>query len=303
MSQQNRTILKSYFRTGKKPTQEQFAELIDSGLNLADSDLYEADGSLGLGHEQPLARLSVSGNLSVSPNNDSAPDNGLFVHGRVGIGTGFTDPAARLAVNGGVYIGDSANTDPGQNGLRVDGNVAAGGDLTLDNNKYIAADKVRARDDSGLTLSEAGGKGLSVSHGSGDIEADGHLRLADGKRLKTDWVQARDNGGLKISSSNGTGGMKIHDNGNVSIGTDTDSWAKMSVNGSVLASSIFEAKSLKLTGETRTTEWEGSTGGSRSGGWTLDVPDNRVVTGLKIERWRSGESDKDYYRFALLYKI
>lgn len=302
MSQQSRTILKSYFRTGKRPTQEQFADLIDSGLNVADGDLFEAGGSLGLGHEQPLARLSVSGNLSVSPNNDSAPDNGLFVHGNVGIGAGFTDPAAQLAVNGGVYIGDRANTDPGPNGLRVDGNVTAGGNLTLDNGKHIAAGKVRARDNSGLVLSEAGGKGLTVSHSSGDIEADGHLKLADGKYVYTDRVQARDVDGLRFSRRNGAIDMKIHDNGKVSIGTATSSWAKMNVEGSVLAGNILQAKSLKLTGDVKTTAVTGSKGGTKYGDWTLDVPDNRVVTGLKIERWRSGDSDKDFYRFALRYK-
>ena len=158
MSQQNRTTLKHYFRTGSRPTQGQFADLIDSCLNLSDCDLFEAGGSLGLGYDRPLARLSVNGNLSVSPNNDVAPDNGLFVHGKVGLGAGFAEPAAQLAVNGGVYIGDAADTDPGPNGLQVDGDITSGGNLTVANDKYVATDKVRARDNSGLKLSEAGGK-------------------------------------------------------------------------------------------------------------------------------------------------
>ena len=70
MSQQNRTTLKNYFRTGSRPTQEQFADLIDSSLNLANNELFEAGGNLGLGHDQPAARLSVNGNLNVSPNNN-----------------------------------------------------------------------------------------------------------------------------------------------------------------------------------------------------------------------------------------
>lgn len=303
MSQQNRTTLKNYFRTGKRPTQEQFADLIDSSLNLADSDLVEADGNFGLGYDRPLARLAVNGNLSVSPTNDDAPDNGLFVHGNVGLGAGFANPTAQLAVNGGVYIGDTATTDPGPNGLRVDGEVTTGGNLTLDNNKYIATDRVRARDNSGLKLSEAGGKGLTVKHSSGDLETDGHMTIANNRQLKTDKVQARDNGGLKLAKRDGATALKIHDDGRLSLGTDEkSSWAKVNVNGSVLASNILQAKTLKLTGDVKETDIKGSKGGSKYGDWTIDVPDSKVVTGIRFERWRSSDGDKDFYKIALRYK-
>ena len=36
MSAQSRTTLKTYFNTGDKPTEDQFENLIDSGLNLTD---------------------------------------------------------------------------------------------------------------------------------------------------------------------------------------------------------------------------------------------------------------------------
>ena len=205
MSQQNRTILKNYFRTGHRPTQEQFADLIDSNLNLADNDLFEASGNLGFGHDQPAATLSINGNLNVSPNNDLAPDHGLFVHGNVGIGAGFANPTAQLAVNGGVYIGTTVSRDPGQGGLRVDGEVMAGGNVTLDNDSYVATDKVRALDDSGLKLTEAGGKGLIIRHRSGGIETDSNLMIADGSSLITDKVKARDNTGLRLCEAGGKG--------------------------------------------------------------------------------------------------
>jgi MYXO-CTERM domain-containing protein len=45
-----RTVLKSYFETGDKPTQAQFADVIDSALNLVDDGLvgYSASDSGGL---------------------------------------------------------------------------------------------------------------------------------------------------------------------------------------------------------------------------------------------------------------
>ena len=434
MSQQNRTILKNYFRTGNRPTQEQFADLIDSSLNLADNDLFEAGGNLGLGHDQPAATLSINGNLNVSPNNDLAPDHGLFVHGNVGIGAGFTNPTAQLAVNGGVYIGTTVSRDPGQGGLRVDGEVMAGGNVTLDNDSYVATDKVRALDDSGLKLTEAGGKGLIIRHRSGSIETDsslkiadgsslitdkvkardntglrlcegggkglrildasadlsadgnltladgkyletdrvkardnsglvlveangngltianssgdasfnghvtladgkclktdkvqardssglklfeannkgltiadssgdasfnGHVTLADGKCLKTDKVQARDNSGLNLAKRDGAVAMKIHDNGHISLGTATKTNAKVNIGGDL------EATSLKLTAAVLDTDYYGSKGGSKHGSWTINAADGKVVTGLKFERWRSGDGDKDYYRIALRYR-
>ena len=132
MSRQNRTTLKNYFNTGARPTQEHFADLIDSNLNLVEDGTFYWGASLGLGHSNPSSTLSVQGNASISPGNDSAPGNGLFVHGNVGIGAGFTNPAAQLAVNGGVYIGDTQNTDPGANNLKVDGNIDTKGKLTVE---------------------------------------------------------------------------------------------------------------------------------------------------------------------------
>ena len=37
MAKQNRTTLKNYFQTGDKPSQAQYADLIDSNLNLQDT--------------------------------------------------------------------------------------------------------------------------------------------------------------------------------------------------------------------------------------------------------------------------
>ena len=250
MSQQNRTTLKNYFRTGQRPTQEQFADMIDSGLNLTDDGIFDDGGNLGLGHNNPASKLSVNGNVTVSPNNDSAPDNGLFVHGNVGIGAGFTNPTAQLAVKGSVYIGNTENTDPGSNSLKVDGHIATEGNLstggnmsiagtlhamsnttidgslTLADAKHVATDEVRARDSGGLKLHEDGGKGLLIHDGSGDVSADGNLTLADTKHVATDEVRARDSGGLKLYEGGGKG-LFVHNgsgditaDGNLTLVTD-----------------------------------------------------------------------------------
>ena len=302
MTQQNRTTLKNYFRTGKRPTQDQFADLIDSSINLAESDLVEADGNFGLGYDQPLSRLSVNGNLSVSPNNDGAPDNGLFVQGRVGIGAGFSNPTAQLAVNGSVYIGASGTTDPGPNGLRIDGDITSGGNLTLATEKHITTDMVRARDNSGLKLLNPTGKGLKIHAGTGHVDSDGDLKLGDNRSLFTDRVAPRDTSGIRFNKTDGSIAMQLHNSGKLSIGTVTSTWAKVNISGSLVASSILQAKTIKLTGNVMDTEFYGSKGGKKYGNWIVEAPDGKVVTGLKFERWRSGDGDKDMYRIALRYR-
>ena len=65
MNKQNRDALKQYFTTGKTPTQGQFAELIDSGINLIEDGLtVDEKGNVGIGNANPLAKLDVAGNVA-----------------------------------------------------------------------------------------------------------------------------------------------------------------------------------------------------------------------------------------------
>lgn len=48
MASQGRTILKSFFQTGDRPTEAQFADLIDSMFNLEDDDNSDISGSSGV---------------------------------------------------------------------------------------------------------------------------------------------------------------------------------------------------------------------------------------------------------------
>lgn len=187
----------------------------------------------------------------------------------------------------------------GGKGLRIldaSADLSADGNLTLADGKYLETDRVKARDNSGLVLVEANGNGLTIANSSGDASFNGHVTLADGKCLKTDKVQARDNSGLNLAKRDGAVAMKIHDNGHISLGTATKTNAKVNIGGDL------EATSLKLTAAVLDTDYYGSKGGSKHGSWTINAADGKVVTGLKFERWRSGDGDKDYYRIALRYR-
>ena len=162
--------------------------------------------------------------------------------------------------------------------------------------KYLKTDKVQARDRTGLKLFEANNKGLTIADATADASFNGHVTLADGKSLKTDKVQARDDSGLNLAKLDGVVAMKIHDTGHISLGTDTKTGAKVNIGGDL------EATSLKLTATVADTAFIGANHGHADGDWTIDAPDGKVVTGLKLERWRNSSGDKDYYRIALRYR-
>ena len=67
-----RSKLKEYFEALKKPTEEQFGELIDSYLHKTQDNLTVDDqGNLGVGTQAPAARLHINGGLKIG----EVPDN------------------------------------------------------------------------------------------------------------------------------------------------------------------------------------------------------------------------------------
>lgn len=60
MSKQTRMVLKQYFQTNKIPTQDQFADLIDSFINKSDENIsIPANGNFGLGVQNPTANFNL----------------------------------------------------------------------------------------------------------------------------------------------------------------------------------------------------------------------------------------------------
>ena len=74
MAKQNRTTLKNYFQTGDKPSQAQYADLIDSKVNLSESNTgdIELRGNINILE----GNITASGNISASGN--ILADSGSF---------------------------------------------------------------------------------------------------------------------------------------------------------------------------------------------------------------------------------
>lgn len=108
MSKKNRKVLKSYFETGKKPTEEQYAQLIDATLNFEDDGVKKDDGEpLGItavevGSDDPKKKelLRFYDKYATEPNwlirleEATGEDSGMSVskllienkHGYIGVG-------------------------------------------------------------------------------------------------------------------------------------------------------------------------------------------------------------------------
>jgi hypothetical protein len=67
MDEKTRAILKSFFETGDRPTQEQFSQLIDSLVNKKDDEIFIIlpKKNVGIGITQPKEKLDVAGGIKL----------------------------------------------------------------------------------------------------------------------------------------------------------------------------------------------------------------------------------------------
>jgi hypothetical protein len=93
MSEQNKTILKSYFETNSIPTSGNFANLIDSFLNKKDDDITVSLGNIGFGNLTPLTNVSIqsktyqlSGTVSATSGSNSFTGVSTSFSSQLGVG-------------------------------------------------------------------------------------------------------------------------------------------------------------------------------------------------------------------------
>jgi len=112
MASKNRTTLKGYFETGDTPSQAQYADLIDSNLNLSETTDQTTAGGLNI-----TGNVTSSGNISASGGIEATSFQGTF-------GSSGVDWNARGA----------SYTFAGGTHITASGNISASGDLYA--NKY-----------------------------------------------------------------------------------------------------------------------------------------------------------------------
>ena len=149
-----RSTLKVYFERGKRPTQEQFAEFIDSTFNQKDDAIFQATGQplsiRSVGDEEgaldlygvendrkQLAwqlKLKPGGKLGLSIHD--ATESRLFIaRGTGNIGIATTEPKTKLHI----AAGSDARPSEANSGYLIIGD-AAGKHLALDSSSIVAKD-------------------------------------------------------------------------------------------------------------------------------------------------------------------
>ena len=68
MANQTKSVLKGYFETGDTPSQAQYADLIDSQLNLSETGVQTAAGTISSSILEVANHITASGNISASGN-------------------------------------------------------------------------------------------------------------------------------------------------------------------------------------------------------------------------------------------
>jgi hypothetical protein len=234
-TKQGRDQLKTYFETGDRPTEDEFSEFIDSGINQVDDTVHiaEVDGEkyMGVGRVDPTARLDVAGNINVSGH--------MF-----GRKAGMTDEDFLIVSNsaeiqlfgknhpnrkGDLFlIGDKSENGLGKisfdqritanqwrSNMLIDtnGNVGIGTNLTSAGNKLEIA--VSSGNNTGLKLTYGAGLDkLLVSDANGNARWEQPTNLTNGFWTKN---------GNHIGNTNA---------GNVGVGTHSPV-AKLDVNGNM----------------------------------------------------------------------
>ncbi|CAI2768338.1 hypothetical protein [Flavobacterium collinsii] len=111
MSEQNRTILKSYFETNAIPTSTQFANFIDSVINKKEDDIIVSSGNIGFGNQNPLTNVSVQSKIfQLSGTVSAAVGSNSFT----GVMTAFTSQLVvgeSIQINGQVFTVASIISD------------------------------------------------------------------------------------------------------------------------------------------------------------------------------------------------
>ena len=235
MAKQNRTTLKNYFQTGDKPSQAQYADLIDSNLNLQDTSEQIMQGALRtndvMGRTDSTSRIDFSNNGEILV---LAGDEDMFT--LKGSTNSFT-------IHGGTHITSSGN-------INTSGNIIANSGSF---NYIESINKIRHTDDADTEVSFALDTVQIKANTRETFRGGGNFT-----RLGNDDTPTRISGSSVIfnspinSTSNIITTLNVTATGNISSNSGTGSFAGgivlTSPNGNQFRFTVNNSGHLSLTG-------------------------------------------------------
>lgn len=251
MASKSRTELSGYFKTGNKPTQQNFQDLIDSTLN-------SNDDGIELNGDDLTFKLKGNGKLSI--------ERALTV-------TGDSALSGSLTVNNTVSLKGSANGT----GLSVDagGNVSIGGTLAVTGNSTLSG-----------SLAVNNNVGIGTNSPQDRLDVAGEIRILTNSnpiRFSSSWSAFPDNATKQAEISNDTSHYKtLMIVGNKSGGgaRKVGVWDELTVNGDLIVTNKLTVNNtVSLKGSSNTAGLTVDASGNVSMGGTLAVTGSSTLSG------------------------
>ena len=131
MAKQNRTTLKGYFETGDIPSQAQYADLIDSNLNLAETGIQIIPGTVSSSIFESSNNIIVGTNITASGNISSSGHISSSA-----LNTGIISALAVILLNVTLLVVTFESVDTGQGAnelFAMNQNVTTTSNVTFNN--------------------------------------------------------------------------------------------------------------------------------------------------------------------------
>lgn len=139
MAKQNKTTLKNYFQTGDKPSQAQYADFIDSKVNLAETDAQIMSGPLSAssfvssGDITSEANISASGTVHTTDLTVSSLGSMQVPFIEAGSGGNFDGSGLFTFLAGVLTVPEIAEVKTGNVEVIGDGHITASGNISASN--------------------------------------------------------------------------------------------------------------------------------------------------------------------------
>ena len=222
MAIEDKETLKTYFTTGKSPTQSDFENLIDSFINQEDADItVDSQRNIGIGIDTPVEKLEVDGAIRVGDTTNANIEAGTIrwdptANNSQGDLQGYDGTRWRSLISGGGWE-DEGSYSYTENSITIGDSEEPKATLDIDGT-------LRLKDDAALT----GSPGTLRWDGS-----DLKLKMTDGNG-EVDWTS--------LTETNVFTKIKVYENENMGIGLEDNDTpqARVHIKGPVMVEGPLE---------------------------------------------------------------